>query len=704
MNWRTVWALLRTELRQVFRDRLAVFMSIVLPLVVMPIVVFSLGNITARRDRLMRNGEFSYAVQGTVPAAVAPLLDAASTPATQDGARKGPLFRRVEDSDAQASLQAGKLDLVVRLGTTSTAASPARGNGTRPDRALPRSQFRIRPVAGIPEVEVLFYADRERSIMAVGNFVARLERAAETARSEAVLRTAPASATRTRGEPYIFTSEARDVATPGEATGALLGPMAALFLVLFLAAGGSSVALDSLAGEKERGTLETLLTTAAGRNEIIAAKQLSALVFAFTVATVEVLNLAVYLVLRLLPLPERFALQMSAGSLGLFVVLSLALAAFVAAVLLVTSAYARSYREAQMLFFPVFVLLLCLALVPAVPGLPLASAAALMPLSGVGVALRDVVEGHLSLAWGGFALASTIAATCWLLVLSTRMLSSERLMSPTLEDEAEVKGGPALFARRVWLIYALLGAFLLVAAAGLSSPALMRWQVFFNQVVFVLVTTWVIRHYRLPAREALALRPVPWQAWLGVAVLVPAAQVVGTAVSRLTLLAFPIPGFYAQEFSRALDLENTPAWLLYLAVAVIPGICEELAFRGVLLHGLHRKMRPVQLAVTVGLIFGFFHFTLFRIVPTAVLGVLLTSVALLTGSILPCVVAHVGNNALAVFLARHHVDLEALPSTAYVAGLVGLGVAFWILARVRRPYPGLLEAGHRSPAPLQGGN
>ena len=81
---------------------------------------------------------------------------------------------------------------------------------------------------------------------------------------------------------------------------------------------------------------------------------------------------------------------------------------------------------------------------------------------------------------------------------------------------------------------------------------------------------------------------------MAIALLVPAAQLVGTAVSRLTLLAFPIPGFYAQEFARVLDLHDTPAWLLYLAVALLPGICEELAFRGVLLHGTAPQDVPVS--------------------------------------------------------------------------------------------------------------
>ena len=62
----------------------------------------------------------------------------------------------------------------------------------------------------------------------------------------------------------------RDVATAEQVTGAALGRFAALFVLLFLASGGSVVAADAIAGEKERGTLETLLTTAIDRRELSA--------------------------------------------------------------------------------------------------------------------------------------------------------------------------------------------------------------------------------------------------------------------------------------------------------------------------------------------------------------------------------------------------------------------------------------------------
>jgi sodium transport system permease protein len=85
-----------------------------------------------------------------------------------------------------------------------------------------------------------------------------------------------------------------------------------------------------------------------------------------------------------------------------------------------------------------------------------------------------------------------------------------------------------------------------------------------------------------------------------------------------------------------------PVWQLLLYIAVLPAICEELAFRGILLSGLKRKLRPAALVVVIGIIFGLFHVSLFRIAPTAALGMVLTTVAIMTGSVFPRDVAACG--------------------------------------------------------------
>ncbi|MFP4624091.1 MAG: CPBP family intramembrane glutamic endopeptidase [Gemmatimonadota bacterium] len=137
--------------------------------------------------------------------------------------------------------------------------------------------------------------------------------------------------------------------------------------------------------------------------------------------------------------------------------------------------------------------------------------------------------------------------------------------------------------------------------------------------------------------------------------------------------------------------EGVPLWQVILFLAVLPGIGEEIAFRGLLLHGLRRRFRPVALALVVGLIFGLFHVSLFRLIPTTYLGVLLAGVTLLTGSIFPAMLWHALNNAAALVPA--HLDWwgdePTIPGWLFAAAVVGLAAALWIIWVSRTPYPGL---------------
>ena len=150
---------------------------------------------------------------------------------------------------------------------------------------------------------------------------------------------------------------------------------------------------------------------------------------------------------------------------------------------------------------------------------------------------------------------------------------------------------------------------------------------------------------------------------------------------------FPVPDEVIQAFGESLNAPSLPLWQLVFFLAILPGVCEEIAFRGVLLYGLRKRMGPWATAITVGVIFGFFHVALFRIIPTAWLGVLLAGVVLLSGSILPAILWHALNNALALVPS----ELGWLPPDFEVPGWgvalagVGLTVSFWILWVTRRP-------------------
>ena len=84
-----------------------------------------------------------------------------------------------------------------------------------------------------------------------------------------------------------------------------------------------------------------------------------------------------------------------------------------------------------------------------------------------------------------------------------------------------------------------------------------------------------------------------------------------------------------------------------LVVAVCPGICEESLFRGAIQGVLERKGKWFGVIVTA-ILFGLFHMALGVAIPAAVLGVFFGWVVIRTGSIVPAMLAHFGNNAAAL--------------------------------------------------------
>jgi sodium transport system permease protein len=329
------------------------------------------------------------------------------------------------------------------------------------------------------------------------------------------------------------------------------------------------------------------------------------------------------------------------------------------------------------------------------PGMDLRSAIAFVPIAGIGVAVREIMLGEYDWLFMITALASTSAAALWAARLTERTLSTERLISQSDLDEADLVGGPALFPRHVLRWFGVMWVVFLLISLWFGADLGLRGQVVVNLVgIFMGGSILMIRRYGLNVKEAFALRPVHPAVWLAVLIGSPAGYIVGIGIAGLVnSYLFPVPESVLEAFGDTMIGEEMPLWQLVFFVSIMPGFFEELTFRGVLLHGLRKTLRPVGVALAVGAIFGIFHVSLFRLLPTAYLGVLFAAVVLLTGSIFPVMVWHAANNAIALVPARLGwvTDETLIPGWAYAVSVLGLLLAFWILWRVRRPYPGLKQ-------------
>lgn len=221
-----------------------------------------------------------------------------------------------------------------------------------------------------------------------------------------------------------------DLATAEESTGALFAMLIPMLLMMFLYSGCSAVAPESIAGEKERGTIATMLVTPIRRSDIAVGKILA-------LAVITVLSGASSALGTILSLPNLMggaAGEMNANIYGVRDYLLLAAVILSTVLLLVTlvallSAFAKTVKEAQTYAVPLMILVMVLGITGMFGG------GASQNLAVYAIPLYNSVQcivGIFSFSLLGQAVALTAAvngaATLLGVFVLTRMFNSEGII------------------------------------------------------------------------------------------------------------------------------------------------------------------------------------------------------------------------------------------------------------------------------------
>lgn len=123
-------------------------------------------------------------------------------------------------------------------------------------------------------------------------------------------------------------------------------------------------------------------------------------------------------------------------------------------------------------------------------------------------------------------------------------------------------------------------------------------------------------------------------------------------------------------------VDRPPLWRALAMFVVLPAVCEEIVFRGVLARSIARRTSLIAAAGISAAVFSAYHLSLVQALPTLTLGALLAVIAIRADSIAPSMVAHALNNALVIAVARGALpELTGWLGRHPVAGLAGCAVA-----------------------------
>lgn len=619
MNSKKVMIVYRKELLEVLRDKRTLFTTLLLPVILYPLLIVGFNAIMTRQTGILEEQGATVAVQDSVQNAISMKLISG--------------LSQIENfTILPAGANSQELYIAKDIQSIVTIRDSVRADGLKTyhvyiqyDAANERGNLTYTKLSGN-------IAETQKEILA--------EELEQSGINPELMN--------------IVDVRKRDTADSQKKMGMLLGMFLPYIMIIMLLTGASVVAADLVAGEKERKTLETLLVAGVGRKEVVIGKYL-------TIISLGMLNLVVNLFsisFSLRYMLSQSGLDMSGASMPLkaiFILLAamLPLATLFAAILLSISTFSRNMKEARTYEQPIMMVSMIMAMISFLPAIEMSNLMALIPVVNIALLFKAVMINDYQISHLVITIVSTVILDVLAIWATIRLFNTEGILFRSDDDGGSIKGikknkasffnpynGLVYYTLALLLLY-YLGSYLQKADLG---KGLVQTQI----LIIALPVLLILRFLKLKSNEVLRLKTPKLKEMLIIPFIAIPASIVVAILSQLINVIYPFPEKYLEILGELFKMD-LPLWGSFLVVAVAPGICEELLFRGFMLRFFEKYGVKISIVLS-GLMFAAFHLDPFRFVPVFLLGMLLAYLTLRSGSILNAMILHTLNNGFAVFV------------------------------------------------------
>lgn len=376
---KAVLTIIKKEFRRFFGDKRLIFTTILLPGIVLFAVYSALGAVFGN---IMQDTAVPAAYVRNMPGSMSQKISAVFDVRADD----------VSDEDVKSMISEGDVQLLV---------------------VFPENFDDLTVAVDVPEVSVYYNSAQTASATAYSLMVALLDEHEQDIANVFDINSG---------------SDVYDLADGSDVSMTVLSMVVPMVLIMLLLSGCVAVVLESIAGEKERGTIATILVTPVGRGALAVGKILALSVVAVLSGISSFIGLIASLPNLLGGMDVGFSLAVygAADYIGLFLVVISTVLVLVS-LLAIISAYAKSVKEANGLIAPVMIIAVICSLVSMfVTAPPLGLY--FIPVLNSALCISAIMSGAFGVVPFLITAGVNIACTALLAVLLGVMFNSEKIM------------------------------------------------------------------------------------------------------------------------------------------------------------------------------------------------------------------------------------------------------------------------------------
>lgn len=639
--------LFKREILDILRDKKTLVMMILVPIILYPLLI--VGMTVLMTSIMASQEEKTYLVAFENDAALATEVERIFAENEEDLTYK---IEIVESSDCKAELEALELDAYV--------VSDANGN-----------------------IQINYLSAKDNSTTAMSVLRDALDIYEDELREQRV--SEAGLDVETILNPIEVQNE--DLSTTEESIGNIIGSMMPFLIITVILMGAIYPAIDVTAGEKERGTLETLLTLPVTNFEMIMSKFLAVSTIACASAVLNIFSMAgamAFLVTSSFSAAAEdlnIAIDFQNFIPGILftIVVMMFFALLVTAVCMCTCVFAKNFKEANNYITPVMLVFMFGSYAPMLPDLELTVQTAAIPIVNVALMVEGLFQFNYNYGLFAIVLFSNVAYSLLAIMVLGKIYNSEAVLF------SEGLSGVKIFSKRSEMKekqmpgvgdVVLLLCVVLLLSFYVGSYAQIKWGfggLAIQQAIILIAPLFYAWYMKADAKKLFSIQKIKPLQLIGSLCIGIAVFVGALIVGALLVPVFP----ESAENLSGLDamLLEQPVYLLVLVMAVMPAIGEELLFRGFLMGTLKHKYKAwITIAVTT-FIFAAFHMSLIKLFTIGVVGLGLTWVTYKTGSIVASICVHFLNNFMSVLISVYPEQIQKVVPALFKDHLNGADIA-----------------------------
>lgn len=679
MKIASIKALFHKEISDIFRDKKTLFMMVVIPLILYPLLIIGMT--------LLMSSIMSNQVETVYKVALENVPDAEGMEALLSDEEQDFTYKLeiVKVSDAKAALNEGKIDAYATYKGDKTEGFVTDENG-------------IVSLEG--KLQIVYYDAKDESSMAEQGLEELLNAYQDELRKENLLKLQMDE----KQMLYPLSYSVVGLSSNEETMGNIMGSAIPMMIIVSILMGAIYPAIDVTAGEKERGTLETLLTLPVTNFEMIMSKFLAVSVIAGISAVLNIVSMGAACGFMV----SFMTADANGGGSGLQVNLSnfipailltiivmVAFALFVTAVCMCVCVFAKSFKEANNYVTPVMLIFMFGGFAAMIPNLELTATTAAIPIINVALLIEQLFSFQYDYALFGIVfLTNVIYSLLTVMVLGKIYNSEEVLFSESLSSVKMIKnrkdmkqgqmpgyGDVILLSSVVMLFILYLGTFAQVKF-GFGGVIVTQSIILILPVCYAwYMKTDFVKLFSMhrPKISQVAGAFITWAGGFSLILLI-------------SMLLTPLFHESAINVETAFtEFVKLPVLLLVFVIALMPAVGEELMFRGFIFGTLREKTKGIRAMLIVSALFGIYHMSLIKFFTTALLGFILVYVVSETKSIFCSMLMHFCNNLVSVIamkypdevgtffpiLTKEQYQISDYLLLALMAAL-GLGIGIWL--------------------------